>query len=46
MFSYFLSFAIQFVSTSAGMMPLPGGEGFPDMTDLAGRMGSGQCSIM
>ena len=29
-----------------GMMPLPGGEGYPDMTNLAGQMGSGQCVLM
>ena len=27
-----------------GMMP--GGEGFPNMTDLSSQMASGQCSIM
>ena len=28
----------------AGMMP--GGDGYPDMTELSGQMGSGQCTIM
>jgi peroxin-19 len=31
----------------AGMMPdMPGGEGLPNLAELAGQMGSGQCSLM
>ena len=30
----------------AGMMPMPGGEGYPDMTELSSKMATGQCSIM
>lgn len=30
----------------AGMMPeMPGGEGLPNMADLAGKMAGGQCCI-